>query len=58
MSRRVLVIESDANVRGMMVNHRFAGAIGDSGWGEFARMLVGALAARRGGREVVLVYAP
>ena len=26
--------------------------------GELARMLVGALAARRGGREVVLVYAP
>ena len=26
--------------------------------GELARMLVGALAARRGGREAVLVYAP
>jgi len=26
--------------------------------GELARMLVGALAARRGGREIVLVYCP
>jgi hypothetical protein len=26
--------------------------------GELARLLVGALAARRGGREAVLVYAP
>jgi putative transposase len=29
----------DLNVRGMMANHSLAGAIGDSGWSEFARML-------------------
>jgi putative transposase len=29
----------DLNVRGMMANHCLAGAIGDSGWGEFARQL-------------------
>jgi len=29
----------DLNVRGMMANHALAGAIGDSGWGEFVRML-------------------
>ena len=27
------------NVLGMMANHRLAGAIGDSGWGEFVRQL-------------------
>jgi putative transposase len=29
----------DLNVRGMMANHNMAGAISDSGWGEFVRML-------------------
>ena len=29
----------DLNVRGMMRNHALAGAIGDSGWGEFVRQL-------------------
>jgi putative transposase len=29
----------DLNVRGMMANHTLAGAIGDSGWGEFVRQL-------------------
>jgi putative transposase len=29
----------DLNVRGMMANHCLAGAIGDSGWSEFARQL-------------------
>jgi putative transposase len=29
----------DLNVRGMMANHSLAGAIGDSGWGEFVRQL-------------------
>ena len=29
----------DLNVRGMMANHKLAGAIGDSGWGEFVRQL-------------------
>ena len=29
----------DLNVRGMMANHTLAGAIGDSSWSEFARML-------------------
>jgi putative transposase len=29
----------DLNVRGMMANHSMAGAIGDSGWSELARML-------------------
>lgn len=29
----------DLNVRGMMANHTLAGAIGDSGWSEFTRML-------------------
>ena len=29
----------DLNVRGMMANHSLAGAIGDSGWSELARML-------------------
>jgi hypothetical protein len=33
---------------------RLEQAVGD----ELARMLVGALAARRGGREIVLVYCP
>ena len=31
---QTIVIE-DLNVRGMMANHSLAGAIGDSGWGEF-----------------------
>jgi len=35
---QTIVIE-DLNVRGMMANHTLAGAIGDSGWGEFARQL-------------------
>jgi len=29
----------DLHVRGMMANHSLAGAIGDSGWGEFVRQL-------------------
>jgi putative transposase len=29
----------DLNVRGMMTNHSLAGAVGDSGWGEFVRQL-------------------
>jgi putative transposase len=29
----------DLNVRGMMANHKLAGASGDSGWGEFVRQL-------------------
>jgi putative transposase len=33
-----LVIE-DLNVRGMMANHKIAGAVADSAWGEFARQL-------------------
>lgn len=35
---QTLVIE-DLNVSGMMANHSLAGAIGDSGWGEFVREL-------------------
>jgi putative transposase len=33
------IVVEDLNVRGMMANHSLAGAIGDSGWGELARML-------------------
>jgi putative transposase len=35
---QTIVIE-DLNVRGMMANHSLAGAVADSAWGEFARML-------------------
>jgi putative transposase len=33
------IVVEDLNVRGMMANHALAGAIGDSGWGDFVRQL-------------------
>ena len=33
------IVTEDLNIRGMMANHCLAGAIGDSGWGEFFRQL-------------------
>ena len=33
------IVTEDLNVRGMMANHSLAGAIGDSGWGEFFRQI-------------------
>ena len=43
----------DLNVRGMMANHSLAGAIGDSGWGEFRRQLD--YKCRWYGRELIVI---